>query len=359
MTTQTTDTSAASEPWLQVLGSSHLSDWLGEQKLSLAFTTYQAGKLFLMGRRPDGGLSVFERNFDRCMGLFGDDQTLWLSCRYQLWRLDNVLAPGEFYNGGDRLYIPRVGYTTGDLDIHDVAVESDGRVVFVNTRFGCLATLCDRASFTPLWRPPFISKLAPEDRCHLNGLALDNGKARYATAVARCDVADGWRDRRRDGGIVVDVTTNQIVADGLSMPHSPRVYRGQLYVLNAGTGQFGWIDLSRGKFEPIAFCPGFLRGLSFHGDYAIVGISGPRNNQATFGGLALDEELSRRGATPRGGLMIIHLRTGDVAHWVRLEGIVSELYDVVTLPGVNRPLVVGFKTDEIQKILTIGTERAL
>ena len=139
------------------------------------------------------------------MGLYGDGQTLWLSSIFQLWRFENALAPGELHNGADRLYVPRVGYTTGDLDIHDIAVESSGRVVFVNTRFGCLAALSDQSSFTPLWRPPFLSKLAPEDRCHLNGLALEGGKARYVTAVSVSDVADGWRNRRRDGGVVIDV----------------------------------------------------------------------------------------------------------------------------------------------------------
>lgn len=346
------------EPWLQVLSSRQFPAWLAEQHLSLAFTTYQAGKLLLLGLQSDGRLAVLERTFNRCMGLCGDSQTLWMSSLSQLWRFENALAPGEFYNGADRLYVPRVGYTTGDLDIHDIAVEASGRVIFVNTRFGCLATLSERSSFTPLWRPAFVSKLAPEDRCHLNGLALENGKARYVTAVSVSDVADGWRDRRAEGGVVVDVPSNEIIATGLSMPHSPRVYRGKLWLLNAGTGYFGSIDLARGQFEPLTFCPGFLRGLAFVGDYAVVGLSGPRHDR-TFGGLALDRELERRGAEPRSGLQVIDLRNGDVVHWVRLEGMVSELYDVVALPGVVRPMALGFKTDEIQRLLTVGDTATL
>jgi len=342
------------EPWLQVLSSRCFPAWLAEQRVSLAFTTYQAGKLLLLGLQPDGRLAVFERTFNRCMGLYGDSQTLWLSSIFQLWRFENALAPGELYSGADRLYVPRVGYTTGDLDIHDIAVEASGRVVFVNTRFGCLATLSEQSSFTPLWRPSFLSKLAPEDRCHLNGLALDDGKARYVTAVSVSDVADGWRERRREGGVVIDVQTSEIIATGLSMPHSPRVYRGKLWLLNAGTGYFGSIDLASGTFEPLTFCPGFLRGLTFAGDYAIVGLSGPRGDKHTFGGLPLDEELSRRGAEPRSGLHVIDLRSGDVVHWVRLEGMISELYDVVALPDVVRPMALGFKSDEIQRLLTVG-----
>ena len=343
-----------SEPWVEVTSSREFPGWLTHQRLSLAFTTYQAGKLFFLGQRPDGQLSIFERTFNRCMGLCGDDQTLWLSSLYQLWRFENALAPGERYNGTDRLYVPKIGYTTGDLDVHDIVIEASGRVVFVNTKFNCLATVSERFSFTPLWRPPFISKLAAEDRCHLNGLALDDGKARYVTAVSTSDVVDGWRDQRREGGVVVDVQSNEIVATGLSMPHSPRMHRGKLWLLNAGTGYFGSIDLAKGTFEPLTFCPGFLRGLAFAGDYAIVGLSGPRHDKKTFGGLALDDELAKRGADPRGGLQVIDLRSGDVAHWVRLEGMVTELYDVVALPGVARPMALGFKTDEIQRLLTVG-----
>jgi uncharacterized protein (TIGR03032 family) len=340
-------------PWLEVVSSRHFAAWLLQQHVSLAFTTYQAGKLLLMGVHPDGRLAVFERTFDRCMGLHGDGQTLWLSSRFQLWRFENALAPGELYDGADRLYVPRAGYTTGDLDIHDLVVEASGRLVFVNTHFGCLATLSEKYSFTPLWRPPFLSRLAAEDRCHLNGVALHQGKARFVTAVSASDVADGWRDRRRDGGVVIDVRSNQTIATGLSMPHSPRVYRGKLWLLNAGTGFLGSISTKTGTFEPLTFCPGFLRGLAFAGDYAIVGLSGPRGDEKTFGGLALDDELKSRGAEPRSGLQVIDLRTGDVAHWVRLEGMISELYDVITLPGVVRPVALGFKTDEIQHLLTI------
>src|SRR5262249_51368419 len=148
------------------------------------------------------------------------------------------------------------------------------------------------------------SKLAAEDRCHLNGLALEDGRPRYVTAVSQSDVADGWRDRRRDGGALIDVTSDVLVAEGLSMPHSPRVYRNQLWVLDSGTGFFGRIDRQRGSFEPVTFCPGYLRGLAFVGEYAVVGLSRPRHNK-TFGGLALEGNLVERQAEPRCGLQVI------------------------------------------------------
>ena len=345
-------TDKAPTPSLEINTSRQFMSWLAEQRISLALTTYQAGKLFLLGSKPEGGLSVFERTFNRCMGLYATDNALWMSSLYQIWRLENVLAPGENAEGYDRLYVPRTGYTTGDIDVHDMAMDAEGRLVFVNTLFGCLSTLSPTHSFKPLWKPPFLSKLAAEDRCHLNGLAMRDGRPAYVTAVGASDVADGWRDHRTSGGIVIDVANNEIVLRGLSMPHSPRWYRGKLWLCDSGTGYFGYADLESGKFEQVAFCPGYMRGLAFHGDFAIVGLSKPRHTK-TFSGLPLDENLAAKQAEARCGLQVIDLRSGDVVHWLRLDGIVEELYDVVTLPGVRRPKALGFKTDEIRRVLSV------
>ena len=346
----TSETTAT--PALEITTSRQMLSWLAEQKLSIALTTYQIGKLYFIGLKPDNGLSVFERSFNRCMGLCSTPNGLYMSSLYQVWRFENVLESGQQQDGYDRLYVPQVGYTTGDLDIHDMAVDNEGRLVFVNTLFGCLATLSETHSFKPLWHPAFISKLAAEDRCHLNGLAMKDGQPAYVTAVSQSDVADGWRDHRADGGIVIDVKRNEIVCAGLSMPHSPRWYNGRLWLLNSGTGDFGYVDLDTGRFEPLCFCPGYMRGLSFHGDFALVGLSKPRHNK-TFSGLALDANLKSRNAEARCGVQVIDLRTGDVVHWLRMEGMVDELYDVITLPNVRRPMALGFKTDEIRRVLSV------
>jgi uncharacterized protein (TIGR03032 family) len=346
-------TTPSDQPHFEAIASRQFTSWLAAQRISLAFTTYQTGKLFLIGLQPDGRLSVFERTFNRCLGLWGDGQTLWMTSLYQLWRFENALDAGQVANGYDRVYVPQVGYVTGDLDIHDVAVDADGRVVFVNTLFGCLATISDRHSFVPLWKPLFLSKLAAEDRCHLNGLAMESGRAAYVTSVSESDVADGWRERRRDGGCVIDVRTNETIVSGLSMPHSPRVYRDQLWLLDSGTGHFGRVDRDTGQFEPLTFCPGYLRGLSFIGDFAVVGLSQCRENR-TFQGLALDDNLKSHDAEAHCGLCVIDLRSGDLVHWLWLQGIVRELYDVVVLSGVRRPSALGFKTDEIRRTISIG-----
>lgn len=349
----TSGASPASQAKLEIAASRQFVSWLAGINASLAFTTYRAGKVFLIGVQPDGRLSIFERTFNRCMGLCVAGSGFYMSSLFQLWRFENILDPGQAHNGYDRAYVPIVGYTTGDLDIHDVAVDGSGRVVFVNTLFSCLATVGGKDSFVPLWRPPFVSKLAAEDRCHLNGLAMDNGKPAYVTAIAATDVADGWRDKRADGGCVVDVRSNQVIAAGLSMPHSPRLYRDQLWLLNSGMGEFGVIDPKTGRFQPIAFCPGYLRGLGFIADYAVVGLSKPRENR-TFTGLPLDGALARKNAEAQCAIYVIDLRTGDAVHWLRIEGIVEELYDVVILPGVRRPMAFGFKTDEIRRVVKVG-----
>ena len=337
--------------------SRHFTTWLAENGISLAFTTYQAGKLFLLGHNPNGEISIFERTMDRCMGMWSDSQTLYVSTLYQLWRFENALEPGQLSNNYDRVYVPQMCYVTGNLDIHDVALDGQNRVVFANTLMNCLSHVSDTHSMRPYWQPPFISRLATEDRCHLNGFAMRDGLPAYVSCASRSDVADGWRDRRNDGGVVVDVASNEIVLEGLSMPHSPRWYGGKLWLLDSGTGHLGYADLNKGRFERVAFCPGFLRGLAFIGDFAIIGSSLSRKND-TFQGLALDDELAKRDADPRCGLFVINLRTGDLAHSVRMEGVVSELYDVSVLPGVRRPMAIGFKSDEIKHTISIGPSSA-
>ena len=339
-------------PSLELVPSRQFPEWLAEQQASLAFTTYQAGKIFLIGTQTNGRLSVFERTLERCMGLAVSETGFYVSTLYQLWRFENALKPGQDANGYDRLYVPQLGYVTGDLDVHDIGIDADGRVVFVNTLFGCLARASERYSFEPFWRPPFLARLAAEDRCHLNGLAMRDGAPAYVTAVSESDIADGWREHRRDGGCVIDVASNEIVVRGLSMPHSPRWHDGRLWLHNSGTGEFGHVDLEAGKFEPVCFCPGYLRGLSLVGDFAVMGLSKPRENK-TFTGLALDDALAEHKAEARCGLYVVDLRSGDVAHWLRIDGIVEELYDVAILPGVSRPMAIGFKSDEVRRTITM------
>jgi uncharacterized protein (TIGR03032 family) len=191
----------------------------------------------------------------------------------RLWSFENALELGQTYQGYDRIYVPQVSYVTGDLDIHDLVSDAHGKTIFANTLFNCLATVSDTHSFIPLWQPPFISRLVAEDRCHLNGIAIREGELRFVTIVGQTDVANNWRECRRDGSCVIDVKTCHIQATGLSMPHSSRWYQNKLWLLNSGTGEFGYINLEQGKFEPVVFCSGYIRGCAFYQNYALVGLS--------------------------------------------------------------------------------------
>lgn len=340
---------------LEINTTRHFTAWLAEQKVSLMFTTYQTGKLFSLGLQADGRLSVFERTLARCMGLYAtaDAQTVYLSTLYQIWRYQRATEAGQAYAGYDGLYVPQASYITGDLDVHDIVLTKKNELMFVNTLFSCLAKTSDKYSFIPFWKPTFISKLAAEDRCHLNGLAMRNGKPKYVTSVSKSDVNNGWRDRRWQGGVVMDIEQDEIIVENLSMPHSPRWYKNKLWLLNSGTGEFGYVDIKKGVFNAVTFCPGYLRGMTFINDYAVVGMSQARDNK-TFSDLPLQESLKEKNAEPRCGIQVIDLNSGDVVHSVRIEGIVAELYDVIILPNVIRPMTLGFVSDEIHHILSIG-----
>ena len=341
--------SAAPGPML--LFSPDFSGWLGRAGASIALTTYQAGRLVMVGRRPDGTVRAHERLIEQCQGLWTDGQSLWTSSMHALWRFENDMPGGRVTQEGvDRRFVPREGRVTGRIDCHDIGLGEDGPI-FVNTLFNSLCGISRTGSFRPLWKPPFVTAWVPEDRCHLNGLAMDGTRPAYVTAVSRSDVLDGWRERRTDGGVVLDVASGEVVASGLSMPHSPRLYDGRLWVLNSGQGQFGWIDRDSGEFNPVAFCPGYARGLAFIGRHAVIGLSRPRNNQ-TFAGLALDGELARRDAVPRCGLIIVDIDTGVTVEWMRLAHTIDELYDVAVLPGVVQAEMIGFRGEAIQQAIS-------
>ena len=344
-------------PLLTLHGSRLFSNWLADMRCSLTFTTYQAGKVFFIGLMPDGKLSVVERTFDRCMGIAAKDHRVWMSARQQLWRFENFLEPGTALNGHDAQFVPVTGHTTGDVDIHDVQIRSDGNPVFAVTRFNALATLAERGSFRVLWKPPFIDRIAAEDRCHLNGVALQGDELKYATCVGRSNVSDGWRDHRQSGGLVIDIPSGEVTCDGLSMPHSPRLHNGKLWLIESGTGEFGWVDTDTGRFQPVCFLPGFGRGLSFIGDYAVVGVSQPRENRS-FNDLALNDRLEKEGAQAKCGLCIVNLKTGDLEHQLILEGVVQELYDVAVLPDIVRPMALGFQNEDISFAILPEEENA-
>ena len=339
---------------LKIKFSDSCIEWLNRSCISFLVSTYQIGKILTIGHQPDGRFSVFERTFDRCMGmcLTHDKNGFYLSCKNQIWRFENTLAEGKSVGGHDKLYLPQTSSITGECDIHDMVVNDDNQLIFVNTLFNCLATASHTHSFRPYWIPPFVDELVPQDRCHLNGLAKRDGKPAYVTAASCSNEADGWRQCRQNGGVVIDIESNSVIARGLSMPHSPRWYRDNLWICNAGTGEFGTIDLHSGLFQAVTFCPGFMRGLDFYDNYAIIGLSKPRDNRS-FNDLALNTSLIKRNQQSICGIIVVNLDSGLVEHSITFGGLIHEIYDIISIQNCRNPMLIGLKGDEINHTITI------
>ena len=289
---------------------------------------------------------------DRPMGLFWAGASLWVAGRSHILRFDNLLSPGQVHEGNDAVLIPAVSFLVGEVDAHELVVTNSGEPIFVNTAFSCLPTIQTGSSFAPIWAPPFITRLTAEDRCHINGVALQDGEPTWITACSQGDSPASWRDHRGTGGVVVHLPSGEIVATGLSMPHSPRWYRGRLWILNSGKGELGWIEQSSGTFHPIAKLPGFARGLIFQDDKALVTISKLRPPQSN--GLAVAEQL-RYSDHPDGacGIRVIDLTTGEIQSGLDLPEGVDEIFDIAVLPGVQRALALANDADDAQRLIKL------
>jgi uncharacterized protein (TIGR03032 family) len=322
---------------------------LRQLNVSLLVTTYQANKLLVVRAAP-GGLSTLVRTFERPMGLAVDARRLALGTRNQIWFLRNApdIAPRvEPAGQHDACYLPRSCHVTGDIGVHELAWAGDELWV-VNTRFSCLCTLDADYSFVPRWRPPFISALAAEDRCHLNGLALVDGRPRYATALGETDTRDGWRPNKPHGGCLIDVPGGQVIAQGLSMPHSPRWHRGRLWLLESGTGQLVLIDPADGRRQIVTELPEFARGLAFSGPYAFVGLSKIRPTSAMDG-----VPLARRRKELKCGVAVVDVRAGRVLALLEFQTAVEEIFDVQLLPGLRFPEVIGFQKEAVHHTFVV------
>jgi uncharacterized protein (TIGR03032 family) len=304
---------------------------------SLLVSTYQAGKLFIVGARQ-GELALSFHNFEQAMGIAVRHDRIAIGTRNQVWMLRSALdiAPRLEPTGRyDGCFLARSAHFTGDIHGHELAW-AGGELWMVNTIFSCLCTLHEDYSFVPRWRPPFITALAAEDRCHLNGLALAEGHPQYVTALAETDTAGGWRPDKATSGCLIHVPTGRTIARGFAMPHSPRLYRGRVWLLDSGTGRLVVVDPTTAVVEPVAELPGFTRGLAFHESFAFVGLSKIRETSA-FGGMPIAERRDEL----RCGVGIIDLRTGRLlAHLEFLSG-VEEIFAVEVLPGIRFPAVSG------------------
>jgi uncharacterized protein (TIGR03032 family) len=319
---------------------------------SLLVTTYQAGKL-VMVRDEGDHLNTHFRVFQAPMGMALNCERLAIGTSLQIWEYVDVPAvaarldpPGRH----DACYLPRSCHVTGNIQIHEMAWGAGSELWVVNTRFSCLCTIDKSASFTPRWRPPFVSALEPSDRCHLNGLAMVDGRPRYVTALGETDEPAGWRANKARGGVLIDVTSGEAITRGLSMPHSPRWYGGRLWVCESGAGTLGSIDKKTGVYEPVAEVPGFTRGLDFAGNLAFVGLSQVRES-AVFSGIPITERLAESERTC--GVCAVDLTTGQVVALLRFETAVQEVFAVTVLPGRRFPDLINEDNKLLENSFTV------
>lgn len=367
---------------LRSVFTANLPNILAQLKISLAVSTYQAGKVILVRydeqpgsngeSAPVGIVNTHFRNFAKPMGMalhVGDHGVrLTVGGANRVTELRNMpavarkLEPGPSGRGKhDACFLPRSIHITGDIDIHELAwgrspvhpTEDD--LWIVNTRFSCLCTLDIDHSFYPRWRPHFVRAYAPEDRCHLNGLALVDGKPTYVTALGETDTPGGWRANKANGGILMDVARNEVLVRGLSMPHSPRWYNNKLYLLESGEGAFSVVDLAEARktkelpsnvelaTTKVATLPGFTRGIDFYGPLAFIGLSQVRES-ATFSGLPIIERL---GEERNCGVWVVNIHTGETLAFLRFESGVQEIFAVQVLPNMCYPEILDWDDERM------------
>jgi uncharacterized protein (TIGR03032 family) len=320
---------------------STVPELLGLTNSSVVVTTYKSGHVIFLRRDEEGKLNTEFASYNRPMGVAAAGSRLSIGTGTSIVNLSNtpaLAAALEPANVNDAVYTTRSIINTGDVAMHEMAFAGE-QLWFVNTRFSCLCTTDANYSFVPRWRPPWITSLAAEDRCHLNGLALRDGRPRYVTALSQTDTPNGWRELKGVAGLVMNVATNAIIVDGLAMPHSPRWHDGALWVLESGKGSLAKIDVDTGQLTTVATLPGFTRGLAFLGPYAVIGLSQVR--ESVFKDLPVTQTADERNC----GVWVVDTRTGEIAGFVRFEGMVQEIFDVQALPGRRWPTILREPSD--------------
>lgn len=315
---------------------------------TIALTTFQVGKLILISATDENNLTQYLRNFDSAMGLAIDERRLAIATKDEVIVLSDAsrLAP-EFPakpKTFDALYAPQAIYPVGMLDIHDLDWDKKGQLWAVNTNFSCLSVIDDHYSFRPKWFPPFIKQFNSGDSCHLNGMTMVDGSPRYVTMFAASTTPEGWRQTMETSGLIMDISTNEIVTQNLPMPHSPRWFDGSLYCLLSATGELVKVDTDTGKYDVVARFDGFVRGLAKYGDYVFVGLSRLRGDVSAF----KDLPIAKRSVYC--GIEVIHLPTGKKVGQLRYQSTVDELYDIQIIPK-RRPMILNHLTSDYRKVL--------
>lgn len=307
-------------------------------KSSLVLSTYQTGKVVMFSPRDDSRMIQLPRNFQKPMGVASHDTHLAVAGLHEIVLMHRSQNAAKTYPNKpdvyDAIYLPRSTWYTGAVDTHDICYGKGGLWAVI-TQFSCIAQLDPRFSFLPKWKPNFITDLKPGDRCHLNGMTMKDGMPKYVTALGRSDEPGGWRANKLNGGILMDVDTQEILLDGLAMPHSPRLVGDEIYYLQSAVGELWKYHVPTGSNERICEVPGFARGMSFYQNFLFIGLSQIREDSKDFGKMPIASK------NPIAGVAIVNLQTRQVEGLLEYKSAVKELYDVHILPGVVRPNILN------------------
>lgn len=320
-----------------------LASWLAGQNCSLIVSGYQSGQVFIIGTDPEGKLQLTATRFDRAMGLCHGRRGLWMASLSQLTHFVPVRSGDGKEAEHDAFLVPQCTIHTGYVNAHEVAVDAAGRPLVAASFFNCVLAVDPMRGSRPVWAPPSIKTLDAADICHVNGLCLDQGKLRFATALAAGGETDGWR-QRHDGGVIFDCPTGKVVASNLVRPHSPRLHDSKLWLLNSGAGTIGVVK--SGRFAEMTLCPGYPRGLAFLDSAAIIGVSRLRSN-GSGADLPLAQRLRKKEVSARCGVVILDTTTGKPLHEAYFGEGIDEIFDVAVLSGLRNP-----------KLLKPGTREA-
>lgn len=332
--------------------SANVPELLMKLNCSLAISTYQAGKVIFLSPKNEDHLIQLPRTFEKPMGiaLLEDPDKMAIACKDEIIVFANSKELARSYpkkkNTYDALYMPRLTYHIGQLDIHDLSWGNNA-LYAVNTLFSCIISIDDNFNFTPYWTPPFIKGMKSEDKCHLNGMVMMDGKPKYATAFNQGNSMQSWREGVTTDGVLMDVETNEIVAEKLRMPHSPRMFEGELYLLFSATGEIVKVNPVNGTYEIVTRLNGFVRGMAYYKDFLFVGLSKLRQNSSTFAKLEIAKKATYA------GIAIIHLPTGSIYGEIRYQASVDEIYDIQVLPGKVRPNIFNTNQPEYKSGLSI------
>lgn len=310
--------------------------------ISIAVTSYDCQRLIVLRQKNDN-IDTLLVPAARPRGLAIKDNKLTIAAYTEIinyYRYDQLSADmaDKIDLQSDSLFVPRNSHITGEINAHDIAW-GDGGLWLVNSRFSCICTLQPDLSFKPRWWPMFLDGPTGDGAAHLNCMAMLDGKPAYATCFGPFSEGRSWRDEiSLDTGLLIDVQNNQVVMEGLCMPHSPKVYEGKVYVCNSGYGTVMCYDPVTKTAETLLEVQGFTRALTFYKHYMIVCCSKFRTSER-----AAPLPVALKYQESHAGIYIVDMTDLSIVAYCRFDGDVSQLYDVAVIEQSVQPEILGLQ----------------